>query len=45
MCIRDWLYTVCSAPLLVVLGANAETAQATGGYLMWTVSFLSLIHI
>lgn len=33
------LYTVFSAPLLVVLGANAETAQATGGYLMWTVSF------
>lgn len=32
-------YTVFSAPLLVVLGANAETAQATGGYLMWTVSF------
>ena len=33
------LYTVFSAPLLVVLGANAETAQATGGYLLWTVSF------
>lgn len=33
------VYTVFSAPLLVVLGANAETAQATGGYLMWTVSF------
>ena len=33
------LYTVFSAPLLVVLGANAETAQATGGYLIWTVSF------
>lgn len=33
------LYTVFSAPLLVVLGANAETAQATSGYLMWTVSF------
>lgn len=33
------LYIVFSAPLLVVLGANAETAQATGGYLMWTVSF------
>ena len=33
------LYTVFSAPLLVVLGANAETAQATGGYLRWTVSF------
>lgn len=33
------LYTVFSAPLLVVLGANAETAQATGEYLMWTVSF------
>lgn len=32
-------YTVFNAPLLVVLGANAETAQATGGYLMWTVSF------
>lgn len=32
-------YTVFSAPLLVVLGANAETAQATGGYLLWTVSF------
>lgn len=33
------LYTVFSAPLLVVLGANAETAQATGEYLLWTVSF------
>ena len=33
------LYTVFSAPLLVVLGAKAETAQATGGYLLLTVSF------
>ena len=33
------LYTVFSAPLLVVLGASEETAKATGEYLLWTVSF------
>lgn len=33
------LYTVFSAPLLVMLGASEETAKATGEYLRWTVSF------
>ena len=33
------LYTVFSAPLLVVLGASEETAKATGEYLLWTASF------
>lgn len=33
------VYTTFSRPLLVVLGANAETAAATGQYLKWTVSF------
>ena len=33
------LYTVFSAPLLVVLGASEETAKAPGEYLLWTVSF------
>ena len=32
------LYTVFSAPLLVLLGANAETVGATGEYLKWTVT-------
>lgn len=32
-------YTAFHAPLLHLLGANAETASATGEYLKWTVSF------
>lgn len=32
-------YTVFHTPLLTMLGANAETAEATAGYLKWTVSF------
>jgi len=32
------LATVFRAPLLVLLGAEADTAQATMGYLRWTVS-------
>ncbi len=32
------LFTVFSPQLLVLLGANAETQEATGAYLMWTVS-------
>lgn len=32
-------YTCFHAPLLVLLGANAETSAATGEYLKWTVSF------
>lgn len=32
-------YTTFHVPLLHMLGANAETASATGGYLKWTVSF------
>ena len=31
-------YTVFRAPLLTVLGANAETVSATGEYLKWTVT-------
>ena len=47
--------TVFHQPLLTLLGADANTAQATAEYLKWTVSFgaapailnvvLSLIHI
>ena len=32
------VYTLFSAPLLTMLGANAETAAATGEYLKWTVT-------
>lgn len=32
-------FTVFRHPLLVVLGANAETIAATAAYLKWTVSF------
>lgn len=32
------LYTVFHTPLLSMLGANAETAGATGEYLKWTVT-------
>lgn len=31
------LYGVLQSPILVMLGANAETMQATAGYLFWTV--------
>lgn len=31
------LYGVLQSPILVVLGANAETMQATADYLFWTV--------
>lgn len=31
------LYGVLQSPILVMLGANAETIQATAGYLFWTV--------
>lgn len=31
------LYAVLQSPILVVLGANAETMQATADYLFWTV--------
>ena len=33
------LYTALNSPLLVVLGADAETVGATAEYLKWTVSF------
>ena len=33
------LCTVFSKPLLMLLGANSETAQATAEYMLWTVSF------
>ena len=33
------LCTIFQQPLLALLGANAETAQATADYLIWTVSF------
>ena len=33
------LYTIFSQPLLVVLGANAQTAESTAAYLKWTVTF------
>ncbi len=33
------VYTALSAPVLSLLGADEETAEATGQYLMWTVSF------
>lgn len=33
------LYTVFHQPLLSILGANAETFQATAAYAKWTVSF------
>lgn len=33
------IYTSCSHSLLLVLGANEETIQATGEYLKWTVTF------
>lgn len=33
------IYTVFSSPLLSVLGADAETVEATGEYLKWTVTF------
>lgn len=32
-------YSVFQEPLLILLGANAETVSATGEYLKWTVSF------
>lgn len=32
------VYTTFRQPLLVLLGANSETAAATGGYLKWTVT-------
>ena len=32
-------YTLLRHPLLVLLGANAETVAATGVYLKWTVTF------
>lgn len=32
-------YTIFNEPLLALLGANVETASATGEYLKWTVSF------
>lgn len=31
------LYSVLQSPILVMLGANAETMQATADYLFWTV--------
>lgn len=31
-------YTILSNPLLILLGANSETASATGQYLKWTVT-------
>lgn len=34
----SFMYTVFHEPLLIILGANAETATATGEYLKWTVS-------
>lgn len=33
------LYSLFKVPLLTLLGADAETAAATGEYLKWTVSF------
>lgn len=33
------LCTICKEPLLVILGADADTAAATGAYLKWTVTF------
>ena len=33
------LFTTLRDPFLVLLGANAETAGATGAYLKWTVTF------
>ena len=33
------LYTVFHTPLLTMLGADVQTASATGDYLKWTVSF------
>lgn len=33
------LYGVLQSPILVMLGANAETIQATADYLFWTVLF------
>ncbi len=32
------LYTVFQNPLLIMLGADSDTAGATGSYLLWTVS-------
>ena len=43
------LYGVLQSPILVMLGANAETMQATANYLFWTVllgsapSFLNVV--
>ncbi len=35
----SFFYTIFHTPFLRVLGADSTTAEATGAYLMWTVSF------
>ena len=38
------LYGVLQSPILVMLGANAETIQATADYLFWTVVLAYLVR-